>query len=794
MERNKLIRLFALLPLATVLTMCTDDMAERGLGYDEAHTPIALNVAFDQSEKADTRAADGLQNTGFLPTYQFLRLFADQNDDNYTQYETTYKPTAATTIAVQSGAAVPYFKAGETTVNVYGWYPALDSSKSFTVQDDQSTQDNYVKSDLLLADKVQSTRDLSTGVVTPATLPFRHAMSKIVLNVTAGDGVTVNNVRLAGVKKTVAINDATKTALTLGSASGEAGEVTVHSTSFTSSSGKQTMAAVIPPQSVSGDFIKVNVTVGGSSRDVTFALGEAKTLATNQTYTLTLTVNKQNIGATLTINNWAASSSAANIIPSTEGGGGLLSLDANIFDTTFSTTSPTLNVTATTDCSSVQATSTNTGVATVSYSGKVTTITAVHAGTAKVVISEVGGDDFGVVEVNVAKATTSVTTAPTKRADWTYDTNSYALLTSAGASNYGTMKYSTDNSTWSTSIPTGQNAGSYTVYYKAESPDYTDYQDDESTWGTFTVAVNKAAQTPSLSTTSLTVGGIGNTGTFTVTRSGNGNITAVSSNTSKATTSVNQETGVVTVTNVAIGSATITVTVAEGDNYLAYTASDKQVAVTTIADPGIPAADVTSTNISLGWYLAKNGKVYENKSDADDIGTGAVAAIAYIGTLDKYFDKFLAIALEDAAASYAYWSTQLTAVNTWAGTHAVTIGSTTYNTGTTGSSYYDKVSSSFTTVTAANGTQPSSLKQGWRMPSMTDINAAVTGLGGGNYATLRDWFSSNGGTNMQSNYYWSSSEYSSSSDGAWARYFDNGYWYSNNKTGLNGYVRAVFAY
>ena len=793
MERNKLIRLFALLPLATVLTMCTDDMAERGLGYGEAHTPIALNVAFDQSEKADTRADDGLQNTGFLPTYQFLRLFADQNDDNYTQYETTYKPTAATTIAVQSGAAVPYFKAGGTAVNVYGWYPALDNNKSFTVQDDQSTQDNYVKSDLLLANKVQSTRNLSTGVVTPATLTFSHVMSKIVLNVTAGDGVTVNNVRLAGVKKTVAINDATKTDLTLGSASGDAGEVTVHSTSFTSSSGKQTMAAVIPPQSVSGDFIKVNVAVGGSSRDVTFALGEAKTLATNQTYTLTLTVNKQNIGATLTITNWAASSTAANIEPSTEGGGGLLSLDSNIFDTTYSTTSPTLNVTATTDCSSVQATSTNTGVATVSFSGKVTTITAVHAGTAKVLISEVGGDDFGVVEVNVAKATTSVTTTPTKRADWTYDTNSYSLLTSNGDCNYGTMQYSTDNSTWSTSIPTGQNAGSYTVYYKAESPNYTDYQDDESTWGTFTVAVNKAAQTPSLSTTSLTVGGIGNTGTFTVTRSGNGNITAVSSNTSIATTSVNQETGVVTVTNVAIGNATITVTVAEGDNYLSYTASDKQVAVITIADPGIPAADVTSTNISLGWYLAKNGKVYENKSDADDIGTGAVAAIAYIGTLDKYFDKFLAIALEDAAASYANWSPQLTAVNTWAGTHAVTIGSTTYNTGTTGSSKYDTVSSSFTSVTAAQ-TPPASLLKGWRMPSMTDINAAVDGLGAGNYATLRDWFSTHGGTNMQSYRYWSSSEYSSNSSNAWYRNFTNGNWNGHSKAGGDDYVRAVFAY
>lgn len=161
--------------------------------------------------------------------------------------------------------------------------------------------------------------------------------------------------------------------------------------------------------------------------------------------------------------------------------------------------------------------------------------------------------------------------------------------------------------------------------------------------------------------------------------------------------------------------------------------------------------------------------------------------------MDKYFDKFLAIALEDAAASYANWSSQLTAVNTWAGTHAVTIGSTTYNTGTTGSSKYDTVSSSFTSVTAAQ-TPPASLLKGWRMPSMTDINAAVNGLGAGNYATLRDWFSTHGGTNMQSNGYWSSSEASSSSSNAWGRSFDYGNWGSLIKTYASNYVRAVFAY
>ena len=41
-------------------------------------------------------------------------------------------------------------------------------------------------------------------------------------------------------------------------------------------------------------------------------------------------------------------------------------------------------------------------------------------------------------------------------------------LAKPGLTNGGTLKYSLDNSNWSTNIPTGTNAGNYTVYYKVE--------------------------------------------------------------------------------------------------------------------------------------------------------------------------------------------------------------------------------------------------------------------------------------------------------------------------------------
>ena len=36
----------------------------------------------------------------------------------------------------------------------------------------------------------------------------------------------------------------------------------------------------------------------------------------------------------------------------------------------------------------------------------------------------------------------------------------------AGTTNFGTMEYSTDGTTWSTSLPTATNAGTYSIYYR----------------------------------------------------------------------------------------------------------------------------------------------------------------------------------------------------------------------------------------------------------------------------------------------------------------------------------------
>ena len=71
----------------------------------------------------------------------------------------------------------------------------------------------------------------------------------------------------------------------------------------------------------------------------------------------------------------------------------------------------------------------------------------------------------GTVTVKVDKATPAFT-APTAQENLTYTGQEQALIT-AGMTDYGTMQYSlTENGTYSQNIPTGTDAGTYTVWYR----------------------------------------------------------------------------------------------------------------------------------------------------------------------------------------------------------------------------------------------------------------------------------------------------------------------------------------
>ncbi len=64
--------------------------------------------------------------------------------------------------------------------------------------------------------------------------------------------------------------------------------------------------------------------------------------------------------------------------------------------------------------------------------------------------------------------TTPTVTAPTVATSLVYNGTDQALLATAGSTNGGTLKYSIDGESWTTTIPQAKAAQNYTVYYKVE--------------------------------------------------------------------------------------------------------------------------------------------------------------------------------------------------------------------------------------------------------------------------------------------------------------------------------------
>ena len=77
----------------------------------------------------------------------------------------------------------------------------------------------------------------------------------------------------------------------------------------------------------------------------------------------------------------------------------------------------------------------------------------------------------------------------------------------------------------------------------------------------------------------------------------------------------------------------------------------------------------------------------------------------------------------------------------------------------------------------------------WKVASKDEWSNMITAAG--SYTALRDGFSSVGGTNMQSNYYWTSTEWDS--NGAWSYNFSDGYW-ASDPMDFENCVRACLAF
>jgi hypothetical protein len=205
-----------------------------------------------------------------------------------------------------------------------------------------------------------------------------------------------------------------------------------------------------------------------------------------------------------------------------------------------------------------------------------------------------------------------------------------------------------------------------------------------------------------------------------------------------------------------------------------------------------------------GWFLGADGYVYPSIAAATNADTEARAVIAHVGAIEKYCDHAICLALEDAAGAVV-WSDATSAAQSWAASHAVSLGETNYNTSHT---TYDWVQNN---ASVSSQTRDEGIGYGWRIPSVTDWRYIMQAFGGpsatdpvgvamavyGN--TVRSAINTAcGNSGLNTVAYWTCSTLTGSSPANyWGVHFQNG----NNKDVFwtygqsdNPNLRLVFAY
>ena len=257
-------RFCGIISLAAGLLMvagCAEDDGV-GSGRSQRQVPIELTATVKGETGewgAATRAAINLNNS-YLPSgSQFYATFSGY-PENVTRSNAVY------TIAGNAGAAYiatteqPCLTISGTSTTVKAFYPSTvtESTTSFTVAADQSTDANYLASDLMYATTTVSTnanRDDAVG-----NLAFSHKMAKIIVNAYLGDGInSVTGVYIVSGYKTIALSEGNCTLGALSNPLSIVSPITVYSGTYSTLGTPLQCAALIPPQTLSSGtaFLKI---------------------------------------------------------------------------------------------------------------------------------------------------------------------------------------------------------------------------------------------------------------------------------------------------------------------------------------------------------------------------------------------------------------------------------------------------------------------------------------------------------------------------------------------------------
>ena len=244
----------------------------------------------------------------FTPSlYQFLKATdtafeeADEIGVNIFKGEEVYLYNALYTMTegtLVSETAHKWYKETEVEATITAVYPRTtaneyNSTESFTISSDQSTAEGYAASDLLFA------ATTATPTENAIALPFKHALSKIVVNVVNNLGEEIENVWFTDVYGSVTFDP--KNPFGTLAVSGEKG--TVKAAKGTDGS---YVLIVVPQENA---LPKVALTTA-SGKQYTFVLEESVTFTSGKVRTADITVNENSIYTSFTseITDWTSDS------------------------------------------------------------------------------------------------------------------------------------------------------------------------------------------------------------------------------------------------------------------------------------------------------------------------------------------------------------------------------------------------------------------------------------------------------------------------------------------------------
>lgn len=309
------------------ITMAAATLMLAGCGNDENEPADNWNGEIRLSSGLDvqqlTRSiATGLQGNQIAKDVH-VGFFINENVESGGTATTTYTQNLDYTANGNGGlvsTSPVYYPQSGNGVNIYAYAPyasSLSSTYSFTVKADQSTETDYLASDLLWGQPMKEDdtgRYVSANPVsrTSEAVPvsFKHLLSKIEVTLTPGSGLTADDFKGATLKVLQVQCGITLTLSSgaIGTASGDKTDVTAATYSTTETPTALTAAAIVVPQTIAKEtkFLEVDLTTGGKLYYTLPDSGEGLTLAGGKIYKYTITVNLTGLTVTSKITDWEA--------------------------------------------------------------------------------------------------------------------------------------------------------------------------------------------------------------------------------------------------------------------------------------------------------------------------------------------------------------------------------------------------------------------------------------------------------------------------------------------------------